>query len=290
MVVSTSGSSGTGGFGPACGRWAGCRSAGGFHRTRAGARASRPWCLQGSAELDGDKTARPMPVGAAEAAGRVLRLRGGATGRTRPAGCGDVFDRVAERYDLMNDLMSLGVHRLWKDGADRLAGAAPGHRPARRRRRHGRHRRAGAASGSTASGRAGHRRRHQPGDARGRPRPGDRRAAGSTRARLASCADAEALPLPDRSFDAVTIAFGIRNVTQIERALAEARRVLRAGRAVPVPRVLEGRAAGAATALRRLLLQSCRTARAPGRRRRRELPLSGREHPPLSRPGDLRRR
>jgi demethylmenaquinone methyltransferase/2-methoxy-6-polyprenyl-1,4-benzoquinol methylase len=43
------------------------------------------------------------------------------------------------------------------------------------------------------------------------------------------CTDAEALPLQDRSVDAYTIAFGIRNVTRIERALAEARRVLRPG-------------------------------------------------------------
>ena len=43
------------------------------------------------------------------------------------------------------------------------------------------------------------------------------------------CADAEALPLPDRSVDAYTIAFGIRNVTRIDRVLAEARRVLAPG-------------------------------------------------------------
>ena len=54
------------------------------------------------------------------------------------------------------------------------------------------------------------------------------------------CGDAETLPFADRSFDLYTIAFGLRNVTRIERALAEARRVLRPGRALSVPRIHAG--------------------------------------------------
>ena len=79
-------------------------------------------------------------------------------------------------------------------------------------------------------GRAGHprhRRRHQPRDARGRPRA-RAPSAGSTTSTFVE-ANAEALPLPDRAFDAVTIAFGIRNVPRIDAALAEAHRVLKIG-------------------------------------------------------------
>jgi ubiquinone/menaquinone biosynthesis C-methylase UbiE len=76
-----------------------------------------------------------------------------------------VFESVAPRYDLMNDLMSMGVHRLWKNALVDVMN----------------------------------------------PRPGEK------------------LPFPDRSFDAYTIAFGLRNVTDIDRALGEAYRVLKPG-------------------------------------------------------------
>ena len=75
-------------------------------------------------------------------------------------------------------------------------------------------------------------------------------------------ADAMALPFADRSFDAVTIAFGIRNVTRIDRALAEARRVLRPGGRFLCLEFSQGGAAGAGRALRRLLLQRRAAARA----------------------------
>ncbi len=194
------------------------------------------------------------------------------------------------RYDLMNDLMSARRAPAVEGGADRLAGAAPGPAPARRRGRHRRHRvsrarprraRAGAPPRIVGL-------RHQPGDARGRPRPGDRPE--PARRRSTGCA-----PMPrrcrcaDRSVDAYTIAFGIRNVTRIERALAEAQPRAAAGRAVPLPRVLAAAAAPALRrALRRLLLHRGAVARRAGRRRPRGLPVSGREHPALSRPGDLR--
>jgi demethylmenaquinone methyltransferase/2-methoxy-6-polyprenyl-1,4-benzoquinol methylase len=136
-----------------------------------------------------------------------------------------VFDRVAARYDLMNDLMSGGVHRLWKEAL--LDWLAP---------------RPGIAHLDVAGGTGDIALRlldRVDGQAEvtlvdinpamlsvGRDRAIDR-------GRLAEIAwaagDAERLPFPDRSFDAYTIAFGIRNVTRIEAALAEAYRVLRPG-------------------------------------------------------------
>ena len=137
---------------------------------------------------------------------------------------GDVFRRVARRYDLMNDLMSLGVHRLWKAALlDRLAPRA-GERVL------------DLAGGTGDIAFAIH--RATAGAARilvcdineamlgrGVDRAAERGLLpGAGLAWLAG--DAEALPLADASVDAVTIAFGLRNVTHVDRALAEARRVL----------------------------------------------------------------
>lgn len=134
-----------------------------------------------------------------------------------------VFTSVARRYDLMNDLMSWGVHRLWKgtlidllkprageqlidvaggtgdvatrflDAADHLATAVI----------------CDASPAMLESGREKH---------------ADLGAAGTLRW---SCGAAEALPFANRSFDTYTIAFGLRNVTDIVAGLSEARRVLR---------------------------------------------------------------
>jgi demethylmenaquinone methyltransferase/2-methoxy-6-polyprenyl-1,4-benzoquinol methylase len=147
----------------------------------------------------------------------------------KPALVGGVFAKVAGRYDLMNDLMSAGVHRLWKAAMIdwlapraglRLLDVAGGtgdiafrvlERMARR----------GAESGAIVVC------DRSPAMLEvGRDRAIDDNRPGTMQW---LCADAQALPLPDRSFDAYTIAFGIRNVTRIERALAEARRVLRPG-------------------------------------------------------------
>ena len=140
-----------------------------------------------------------------------------------------VFDRVARRYDLMNDLMSAGVHRIWKDMVAARLNPRPGEtiidcaggtgdmaiRFARLARR--------------AQLRAGGE------DARifvvdynaemvaaGRERGGAPEIAWSV-------GDAQRLPLPDACADAYVIAFGIRNVTDISAALGEARRVLKPG-------------------------------------------------------------
>lgn len=136
-----------------------------------------------------------------------------------------VFDSVAGRYDLMNDLMSAGVHRLWKAALIDWLGPRPGRR----------YLDVAGGTGDVAArilARAGAGTRVTVVDvnaamlAVGRDRAIDR----GLLAELDWVAgDAMALPLLDASVDAVTIAFGIRNVTHIDRAVAEAKRVLRPG-------------------------------------------------------------
>jgi len=134
-----------------------------------------------------------------------------------------VFDSVAPRYDLMNDLMSAGMHRAWKRFAVRLAEARPGDRVL------------DLAGGTGDMAKLFARQTGADGTvvltdingamlARGRDRLLDQGLA----VPAVQC-DAEKLPFPDRSFDRVSIAFGLRNVTRKEAALAEMRRVLRPG-------------------------------------------------------------
>ena len=133
-----------------------------------------------------------------------------------------VFDSVASRYDLMNDLMSLGVHRLWKNAAVDWLSPRPGIRLLD----------LAAGTGDIADrvldriggeGRVVSSDINLPMLAHGRDRALDK---GWFNELDFVCADAMALPFADESFDAVTIAFGIRNVTHIDKALAEAHRVL----------------------------------------------------------------
>lgn len=141
----------------------------------------------------------------------------------------DLFGRVATRYDLMNDLMSGGIHRLWKAAMiDHLA-PQPGIRMID----------VAGGTGDIAF-RVLDRLKARGGDPPsvlvcdanpamlgvGRDRAIDRN---ELTAIDWICADAQALPLPDSSMDAYTIAFGIRNVTHVEKALLEARRVLKPG-------------------------------------------------------------
>ena len=131
----------------------------------------------------------------------------------------DVFHKVARRYDLMNDLMSGGLHRAWKDALVTAVNPPHGEQPfraARRRRRHRRHR--------LPRGRGGRRRHAARPCATSTPTCSASAAsappsAGSTSASTFVEGNAEALPFPDQSFDAYTIAFGIRNVPRIEAAL-----------------------------------------------------------------------
>ena len=139
----------------------------------------------------------------------------------------DVFHSVAPRYDLMNDLMSLGLHRAWKDALV-TALDPPKSRPFAL---------LDVAGGTgdiafRALEAGGEQTRATVCDINP-----DMLAVGRERAEALHLGDAitftegnaEALPFPDRSFDAVTIAFGIRNVPRIEQALAEAHRVLKIG-------------------------------------------------------------
>jgi demethylmenaquinone methyltransferase/2-methoxy-6-polyprenyl-1,4-benzoquinol methylase len=134
-----------------------------------------------------------------------------------------VFDSVAPRYDLMNDLMSLGVHRAWK----RVFVTTLDPRPGRTL--------LDLAGGTGDISFAWLERGGGPAvlsdiNAAMLGVAGDR---AMRRGHVGSVAllvaDAEKLPLPDRSFDAVSMAFGLRNCTDKAAVLAEARRVLRPG-------------------------------------------------------------
>lgn len=136
-----------------------------------------------------------------------------------------VFDSVADRYDVMNDLMSLGVHRLWKHHFAARSGVRPGDRVLDL---------AGgtgdiAALMSKRVGKKGEVVLTDINEAmlfRGRARLEDRGLVGNI---VPAIADAERLPFADRSFDAVTMAFGLRNVTDQPAALRECHRVLKPG-------------------------------------------------------------
>jgi demethylmenaquinone methyltransferase/2-methoxy-6-polyprenyl-1,4-benzoquinol methylase len=140
-----------------------------------------------------------------------------------------VFDRVARRYDLMNDLMSGGVHRLWKDAVAARLNPQPGETIV-----------------DCAGGTGDMARRFAKMARRAQLRRGgadakifvidynaEMVAAGRDKGSEPEIAwavgDAQRLPLPDASAEAYVISFGIRNVTDIPAALREARRVLKPG-------------------------------------------------------------
>jgi demethylmenaquinone methyltransferase/2-methoxy-6-polyprenyl-1,4-benzoquinol methylase len=151
----------------------------------------------------------------------------------------DVFHSVAKRYDLMNDLMSGGLHRAWKDALVTAVNPPPKGRPGRLQEKCSDRPFAlldlAGGTGDVAF------RVAKAGGAGTRVTVADINAemldVGRERAREQGLddvvtfeqANAEELPYADRSFDCVTIAFGIRNVPRIARALDEAHRVLRHG-------------------------------------------------------------
>ena len=172
------------------------------------------------------------------------RTAGSASPRTAPFGyrevpeadkrglVRDVFQSVASRYDLMNDLMSGGIHRLWKGAMVDWLNPRPG---------------MSLLDVAGGTGDIASRVIERVGPAQAGPvivcdltpemllQGRDRLLDGGLLARDVAgglhwvCGDAEALPLPDRAVEAYTIAFGLRNVTHIDRALSEARRVLKPG-------------------------------------------------------------
>ena len=137
----------------------------------------------------------------------------------------DVFDSVASKYDLMNDLMSFGIHRLWKRFAVELAGVRPGQQ---------------ILDLASGTGDLADRFADLAGPGGlvlmtdinaamlgvGRDRMVDRGHAGNV---AYVQVDAEALPFPDASLDLITIAFGLRNVTDKDKAIASMYRALRPG-------------------------------------------------------------
>ncbi len=138
---------------------------------------------------------------------------------------GEVFTSVARSYDVMNDLMSFGVHRLWKRYFVGTSGVREGDRVLD----------LAGGTGDIAAlllPKVGKNGSVVVGDINGdmlkvgRDRLLDR---GLLCGLDWSQMDAEALPFPDKSFDCVTMAFGLRNVTRKENALAEIHRVLKIG-------------------------------------------------------------
>ncbi|MGY6628768.1 MAG: class I SAM-dependent methyltransferase [Oceanicaulis sp.] len=141
----------------------------------------------------------------------------------------EVFDRSARRYDLMNDLMSLGVHRVWKDITITRAGPRPGAKLIDVAGGTGDLARAFLDRADALQARRG----GAPAEAVVADINAQMLGAGlkrGARPRLGwVCANAESLPFQDAQADAVTIGFGIRNVTDRLTALKEMRRVLRSG-------------------------------------------------------------
>jgi demethylmenaquinone methyltransferase / 2-methoxy-6-polyprenyl-1,4-benzoquinol methylase len=141
----------------------------------------------------------------------------------KAARVGEVFSSVASNYDRMNDLMSLGMHRLWKRFAVSLSGVRAGDRVL------------DVASGSGDLALAFAKLAGESGQVWMTDINGAMLAVGRDKlldhglfAPLAVC-DAEKLPFPSDTFDCVSVAFGLRNMTHKDKALAEMTRVARPG-------------------------------------------------------------
>ena len=136
----------------------------------------------------------------------------------------EVFTSVASKYDVMNDLMSMGIHRIWKDAMMDWLAPRPGQRLL-------------DVAGGTGDVSFRFLDRAPGSTATVCDMTESMLVAGRTRAEAGAGADrlswvvgdAMALPFPDNSFDVYTISFGIRNVTRVQDALNEAYRVLRPG-------------------------------------------------------------
>jgi demethylmenaquinone methyltransferase / 2-methoxy-6-polyprenyl-1,4-benzoquinol methylase len=135
----------------------------------------------------------------------------------------DVFHSVAAKYDVMNDVLSAGLHRVWKAFTIGRAGIRPGMRVL------------DIAGGTGDLARAMAKRAGPTGEVwltdinESMLGVGRDRLLNEGLAIPTAIADAEKLPFPDGHFDRVTVAFGLRNMTHKDRALAEMRRVLKTG-------------------------------------------------------------
>lgn len=134
-----------------------------------------------------------------------------------------VFDSVAERYDVMNDLMSVGLHRVWKAFTIARAAIRPGMKVL------------DIAGGTGDLAKAFSRAAGPTGEVwltdinTSMLRVGRDRLLDAGVVLPTAVCDAEHLPFPDNYFDRVSVAFGLRNMTHKDRALAEMRRVLKPG-------------------------------------------------------------
>ena len=167
-----------------------------------------------------DRPDRPDPI---QADGQTHFGFESVAQESKAARVADVFHSVAQKYDLMNDVMSGGLHRLWKAFTIGRAAIRPGARVL------------DIAGGTGDLARAMAKRAGPTGEvwltdinesmlSVGRDRLLDAGLALPT-----ALADAEHLPFPDAYFDRVTVAFGLRNMTHKDRALVEMHRVLRPG-------------------------------------------------------------
>jgi ubiquinone/menaquinone biosynthesis methyltransferase len=138
-----------------------------------------------------------------------------------------VFDSVADRYDVMNDAMSLGIHRVWKDMFVNMLNPQPGWRILD----------IAGGTGDIAFRMARHaNKKGGPADITVCDINAEMLNKGRSRKEALAlpeiswaCVDAENLPMPDNCADAYTVSYGIRNMTHMDRVLAEAYRVLKPG-------------------------------------------------------------
>ena len=207
-------------------------------------------------------------------------------GTRRPRRVRAVFDSVAGSYDVMNDLMSFGVHRLWKHFTLSQTGLRPGQQaldvaggtgdlPSASLRQVGTQGRVVLSDINPAM-------------LERRPRPAARRGLRRQR-RVRRRRMPSGCRSPTTSFDCVTIGFGLRNVTDKAAALRSMYRVLKPGGQLLVLEFSKPVAAGPDAGLRRLLVQRAAAARPAGRAGRRQLPLPRRVDPHVPRPGDAAR-
>jgi demethylmenaquinone methyltransferase / 2-methoxy-6-polyprenyl-1,4-benzoquinol methylase len=149
-------------------------------------------------------------------------------GKERAARVGDLFATIARRYDLLNDLQSFGLHRLWKRRVTALAAVKPGDRALDLCCGTGDIAFALAARGAEVTGLDFSDKMLEVAQSRSQKQP-----AGIPRVKFMQ-GDAQRLPFPDNSFDVVTVGYGLRNLSNWETGVDEMARVARAGARIVV--------------------------------------------------------